>query len=42
MCDEIGDCKGATELVEELAKTGIPMAIATSSQYNAVEKKKKR
>jgi beta-phosphoglucomutase-like phosphatase (HAD superfamily) len=42
MCSEIEACKGATELVEELAKAKLPMAIATSSRYVAVEKKQQR
>ena len=43
MCDEIDACKGATELVQQIAtKTNIPMAIATSSRYVGVEKKRKR
>ena len=42
MCGEIEACKGATELVEELARIGIPMAIATSSRYVGVEKKRTR
>ena len=42
MCEEVEACAGATQLVEELAKTGIPMAIATSSRYAGVEQKRKR
>lgn len=42
MCEEVEACAGATKLVEELAKSGIPMAIATSSRYAGVEKKRKR
>ena len=40
MCNEIEACAGATELVQEFAKMGLPIAIATSSQYVAVEKKR--
>ena len=42
MCEEIAACAGAPELVEMLSKTGLPMAIATSSRYAGVEKKRKR
>mmetsp|Transcript_2829 Transcript_2829/g.4039 ORF Transcript_2829/g.4039 Transcript_2829/m.4039 type:complete len:290 (+) Transcript_2829:211-1080(+) len=42
MCSEIEACKGATKLVEELAKAKLPMVIATSSRYAAVEKKRQR
>jgi len=43
MCGEIEACTGANELVEALAKrTGLPMAIATSSRYAGVEKKRIR
>ena len=42
MCEEIEACAGATKLVEEVAKTGLPMAIATSSRYSGVEKKRRR
>lgn len=42
MCDEIEECQGATRLVREFARLGIPMAIATSSQQMAVEKKRKK
>lgn len=42
MCEEIQACNGATEVVEALSKTGLPMAIATSSRYAGVEKKRKR
>jgi len=42
MCNEIGACAGAAELVQEFAKLELPMAIATSSQSVAVEKKRKR
>lgn len=40
MCEDIVACPGATELVETLAKQGYPMAIATSSRYAAVAKKR--
>lgn len=42
MCEEIEACVGAKELVEALSKTGLPMAIATSSRYAGVEKKRRR
>ena len=42
MCGEVEGCVGAAELVEALAKTGLPMAIATSSRYAGVEKKRAR
>lgn len=42
MCEEIEACTGACELVEALSKTGLPMAIATSSRHAGVEKKRKR
>jgi len=42
MCNEIEACPGATELVQALAQQKIPMAIATSSQYGAVHKKRQR
>jgi len=42
LCEEVTACPGASELVDELAKAGIPMAIATSSRKAAVAKKRKR
>mmetsp|Transcript_3029 Transcript_3029/g.8529 ORF Transcript_3029/g.8529 Transcript_3029/m.8529 type:complete len:150 (-) Transcript_3029:1369-1818(-) len=44
MCEEIEACKGAVELVANLAKhhPNIPMAIATSSRESGVAKKRKR
>jgi pseudouridine 5'-phosphatase len=39
-CSEIQECKGATTLVETLAKRNIPMAIATSSRAASVAKKR--
>jgi hypothetical protein len=42
MCEEIEGCAGASELVVALSKTGLPMAIATSSRYFGVEKKRIR
>ena len=42
MCEEIDECPGATALVEALSIQKVPMAIATSSRYSAVEKKRKR
>jgi pseudouridine-5'-monophosphatase len=41
-CEDVKACDGAAELVEELAKTGLPMAIATSSRQAGVDKKRKR
>lgn len=40
-CEDVAACGGAKELVDALAKTGIPMAIATSSRQAGVEKKRK-
>jgi beta-phosphoglucomutase-like phosphatase (HAD superfamily) len=42
MCEDINECPGATKLVDELAACGLPLAIATSSRYSAVEKKRLR
>lgn len=42
MCEEISGCSGALELVEALSATGLPMAIATSSRYSGVARKRKR
>ena len=42
MCEEIEACDGAAKLVDELASTGLRMAIATSSRYAGVMKKKIR
>ena len=42
MCEEIEECAGATNLVQALASTGLPLAIATSSRYAGVEKKRIR
>jgi pseudouridine-5'-monophosphatase len=41
-CEDVKACAGAVELVDELAKTGLPMAIATSSRQAGVDKKRKR
>lgn len=41
-CSEVEECKGASALVESLAETGIPMAIATSSRLASVRKKRTR
>jgi pseudouridine-5'-monophosphatase len=41
-CEDVRACAGASQLVEELAKTGLPMAIATSSRQAGVDKKRKR
>ena len=40
--DRIQECKGATALVQSIAETGTPMAIATSSRRSSVEKKRQR
>ena len=42
LCEEVTACAGAPELVDQFAKAGIPMAIATSSRKAAVAKKRKR
>lgn len=43
MCEEIEACIGANELLDALSTTTrLPMAIATSSRYAGVEKKRKR
>ena len=42
MCEEIEACAGATELVYAFSKSGLPMAIATSSRSEGVAKKRKR
>jgi beta-phosphoglucomutase-like phosphatase (HAD superfamily) len=39
-CDHVTACAGARELVEALAKAGLPIAIATSSRLAGVEKKR--
>ncbi|GAX11492.1 hypothetical protein FisN_22Lh185 [Fistulifera solaris] len=41
-CEEVGKCKGASELVERFTAAGIPMAIATSSRAASVAKKRTR
>jgi len=42
MCQEVEACTGANELVKALSSVGLPMAIATSSRYDGVQKKRKR
>jgi HAD superfamily hydrolase (TIGR01509 family) len=44
MCEEVEACAGAKELVQALAQSSprLPMAIATSSRYAGVQKKRKR
>jgi beta-phosphoglucomutase-like phosphatase (HAD superfamily) len=42
LCSEVQACRGARELVEAAAELGLPLAIATSSRYNAVAKKRMR
>ena len=41
LCSQVQACAGATEIVEGLRKLNIPMAIATSSRMDSVNKKKK-
>lgn len=40
LCPQVKACPGAYELVEQAARLGIPLAIATSSRYHAVAKKR--
>jgi beta-phosphoglucomutase-like phosphatase (HAD superfamily) len=42
LCPQVVACQGAYELVETASKLNIPLAIATSSRYNAVAKKRIR
>jgi beta-phosphoglucomutase-like phosphatase (HAD superfamily) len=42
LCEQVEPCPGAVELVDLLYKTGLPMAIATSSRLAQVAKKGKR
>jgi beta-phosphoglucomutase-like phosphatase (HAD superfamily) len=42
LCPQVKACRGAHELVEAAAKLGVPLAIATSSRMNAVQKKRLR
>ena len=42
LCPQVAACEGAYELVEAVAKLGLPLAIATSSRYEAVAKKRMR
>lgn len=39
---EVEACNGAKELVSKLADDGLPLAIATSSRFKAVQEKRKR
>lgn len=41
LCDQVGACPGALELVQKLSAEKLPMAIATSSRGTAVLKKRK-
>ena len=41
MCESVQECAGAAALVSQLAKAGIPLAIATSSRLASVQKKRK-
>ena len=40
LCGEVEACPGALELVEGLRAAGVPMAIATSSRLDSVNKKR--
>ena len=40
LCSEVEACPGAYELVDALAAARIPMAIATSSRLDSVNKKR--
>ena len=40
LCSNVKECIGATALVDALAETGIPMAIATSSRMTSVKQKR--
>ena len=40
LCGEVEACPGALELVEGLKAAGVPMAIATSSRLDSVNKKR--
>lgn len=40
-CDEIASCPGALELVRALKNAGLPLAIATSSRQDSVDKKRR-
>ena len=42
MCEEVQSCSGACQLVKSFANLDLPMAIATSSRYDGVQKKRKR
>jgi pseudouridine 5'-phosphatase len=41
LCDQVQACPGALELVQQFARAGFPMAIATSSRQSAVQKKRR-
>jgi beta-phosphoglucomutase-like phosphatase (HAD superfamily) len=40
MCPQVKACVGAYELVDAVSELGLPLAIATSSRYNAVKRKR--
>lgn len=42
LSSQVQACRGARELVEAAAELGLPLAIATSSSYHAVAKKRVR
>jgi len=42
LCHQVEKCKGAEALVRALAAKNLPMAIATSSRYEGVKKKRTR
>jgi len=42
LCPQVKACVGAYEIVEAASKRGLSLAIATSSRYNAVAKKRTR
>ena len=42
LCSEIEECNGATDLVKRLTMLNIPLAIATSSRKDSVQKKQRR
>jgi beta-phosphoglucomutase-like phosphatase (HAD superfamily) len=42
MCEQVEACKGARQLVGAFSEKGLPMAIATSSRHEGVQKKRVR
>jgi beta-phosphoglucomutase-like phosphatase (HAD superfamily) len=42
LCSQVQACAGATEIVEGLRKLNMPMAIATSSRMDSVNRKKQK